>query len=97
MLLTKPDCGLAKRHLHCLPADACIAALSDALKVNGMLTTLHLRGNQINAAGAQSLLEALRVNAALTTLLIVGPALNAQLRATIDAKLHLNQQRKSTT
>ena len=59
---------LINLHLRDAIGDSAAASLSNAIKVNTVLTNLVLRGNSIGASCAASLSDAIKVNTALTNL-----------------------------
>ena len=67
-----------------------IAALSQAIKVNTSLTTLHLPHNSIGAEGATSLSQALAVNTSLTTLDLSRNSIGAEGATSLSQAVAVN-------
>ena len=98
VLLTKPGCDVVEIWLNNVGVDGFSAALWEALKVNGALTTLDLGSNEIGAAGAQSLLEGLKINTSLAKLWFGNDdEIDEALLETIGSLLTRKQERKSRT
>ena len=70
--------------------DAGASALAEALKTNGVLSTLHLGHTDVGAEGAMALAEALGANVALASLHLVGNRIGAEGAAALAEALKNN-------
>ena len=68
-------------------------SLSEALKVNTVITTIYLGSNNIGDEGAKSLSEALKVNTVLTTIELWSNNIGKELKQ-INERLKINKVNK---